>query len=180
MRGSWAPWTRSCRSCSQLRGSTPDSWRTSHSTRNSSKNCRWTWTRWRRLRWRKQDLWSLALPPPAYMLISALCVFSLTLGGANAPDEGAAGPKQSCREQEEPGDRLSEERPAQSRGDRRAVISCTFNINTFKYFQMAQISSVGIKSPFFFVKPLVPTEADGSPEETTRNDAPQEDWRGEL
>lgn len=109
------------------------------------------------------------------MLISALCVFLLTLGGANAPDEGAAGPKQSCREQEEPGDRLSEERPAQSRGDRRAVISCTFNINTFKYFQMAQISSVGIKSPFFFVKTLVPTEADGSPEETTRNDAPQED-----
>lgn len=59
----------------------------------------------------------LTLHMPVHMLISALCFFLLALGGADAPDEGAAGPKQSCREQEEPGDRLSEERPAQSRGD---------------------------------------------------------------
>lgn len=81
--------------------------------------------------------------------MSARCFFLLALGGADAPDEGAAGPQQSCGEQEEPGDRLSEERPAQSRGDRHAAILCIFNINTFKYLQTAQISSVGIKSLCF-------------------------------
>ena len=39
-------------------------------------------------------------------------------GGADASDEGAAGEEQGLRVQEEQGDRLSEERPAQSRGTR--------------------------------------------------------------
>lgn len=45
------------------------------------------------------------------------CAFLSPLGGTDASDEGAAGEEPRCRVQEEQGDRLSEERPAQSGGD---------------------------------------------------------------
>lgn len=53
----------------------------------------------------------------ASLCANFLCCFRLVLGGADASDEGAAGPKQSCRVQEKPGDCFPEERPAQSRGN---------------------------------------------------------------
>lgn len=50
-------------------------------------------------------------------------------GGADASDEGPAGKEPSLGEQEEQGDRLAEERPAQGWGERDANSSDHINVH---------------------------------------------------
>lgn len=88
------------------------------------------------------------------------------LGGTDAPDEGAAGEEPGDGVQEEQGDRVPEERPAQSGGDpsEKCCVLCS---------AMCLITHC-------LLPPAAPAEADGGPEEAARDDPAEEKRRGDA